>query len=160
MNLFEKEALVQDAAERFEHETPEALLAWAVEKFPNITLACSFGAEDVVLVDMLQNQPGHGYFLSGYRFSLSRRRTKPAIGWPKIRDRVHSCATGADAGRAGAQYGDELWKRDPNACCNIRKVEPLTDILANMTPGSPAFAAIRRRLGRTPRKWNTIASSD
>ena len=29
-------------------------MQWAVETFPNITFACSFGAEDVVLVDMLQ----------------------------------------------------------------------------------------------------------
>jgi phosphoadenosine phosphosulfate reductase len=28
------------------------------------------------------------------------------------------------------QHGEELWKTDPNACCNIRKVEPLTGILA------------------------------
>jgi phosphoadenosine phosphosulfate reductase len=27
------------------------------------------------------------------------------------------------------KYGAELWKSDPNACCNIRKVEPLTEIL-------------------------------
>ncbi len=54
MNLFEKEALITKAAEEFENKTPQELLAWAVERFPNITLACSFGAEDVVLVDMLQ----------------------------------------------------------------------------------------------------------
>ncbi|MNN31821.1 Phosphoadenosine phosphosulfate reductase [compost metagenome] len=29
-----------------------------------------------------------------------------------------------------AQHGEELWKADPNACCNIRKVEPLTRILS------------------------------
>ncbi len=29
-------------------------MQYAVETFPNITFACSFGAEDVVLVDMLQ----------------------------------------------------------------------------------------------------------
>src|SRR5690606_27895541 len=29
-----------------------------------------------------------------------------------------------------AQYGDELWKSDPNKCCNLRKVEPLAKFLA------------------------------
>ena len=29
------------------------------------------------------------------------------------------------------QFGDELWKSDANQCCNIRKVDPLTDILRN-----------------------------
>ena len=27
------------------------------------------------------------------------------------------------------KFGDELWKSDANHCCNIRKVDPLTDIL-------------------------------
>src|SRR5665647_1446458 len=63
MNLFEKEALVTSGAEQFENESPEAVIAWAVEKFPNITLACSFGAEDVVLVDMIQKiSPGSDIF--------------------------------------------------------------------------------------------------
>ena len=29
-----------------------------------------------------------------------------------------------------AEHGEELWKSDPNGCCNIRKVEPLTRILS------------------------------
>ena len=29
------------------------------------------------------------------------------------------------------KFGDELWKSDANQCCNIRKVDPLTDILKN-----------------------------
>ena len=54
MNLFEKEAFVTKAAEEFENAITGSLIELAVETFPNITLACSFGAEDVVLVDMLQ----------------------------------------------------------------------------------------------------------
>lgn len=54
MNLLEKEALAQEKAEQFEHAAPEELIAWAAETFPKLTFACSFGAEDVVLVDMLQ----------------------------------------------------------------------------------------------------------
>ena len=55
MNLFEKEALINKAAEEYEKQGPEALIKWAVETFPNITLACSFGAEDVVLVEAILN---------------------------------------------------------------------------------------------------------
>lgn len=63
MILFEKEELVQRAADRFEDEAPEQVLQWAVEVLPNFTLACSFGAEDVVLVDMLQKvSPGKDIF--------------------------------------------------------------------------------------------------
>ena len=59
MNLFEKEALVAQKAVELETATPEEILKYAVETFPNITFACSFGAEDVVLVDMLQIGRAH-----------------------------------------------------------------------------------------------------
>ena len=49
MNLFEKEAFVTKAAEEFENQSPEAILKLAVDTFQSLTLACSFGAEDVVL---------------------------------------------------------------------------------------------------------------
>lgn len=54
MNLLEKEALAREKGEEFEHADPEEVIAWAVGAFPKLTFACSFGAEDVVLVDMLQ----------------------------------------------------------------------------------------------------------
>src|SRR5688572_29815822 len=54
MNLLEKELLIQQKADEFEHSSPEEVIRWAIETFPNITFACSFGAEDVVLVDMIQ----------------------------------------------------------------------------------------------------------
>lgn len=54
MNLLEKEELARTKAEELEHASPEDIIRYAIETFPNITFACSFGAEDVVLVDMLQ----------------------------------------------------------------------------------------------------------
>lgn len=131
MNLFEKEALVQDAAERFEGETPEALLAWAVEKFPSITLACSFGAEDVVLVDMLQKiSPSTPIFYLDTDFHFKetyetrdRLAERYNISFIQVKPKL-------TPEEQAQQYGDELWKTDPNACCNIRKVEPLTAILS------------------------------
>lgn len=55
MNLLEKEDLIKVKAEELETASPEEIIRWAVETFPNITFACSFGAEDVVLVDMLHS---------------------------------------------------------------------------------------------------------
>ena len=43
-------------------------------------------------------------------------------------------------------YGDALWARQPDACCGIRKVEPMREALTGTsTAGSRASAA------RTPR---------
>lgn len=132
MNLFEKEALINEAAESFENQSPEALIAWAVEKFPNITLACSFGAEDVVLVDMIQKiSPESDIFYLDtnvhFQETLDTRDRLAQHYGLKFVQVLPKLTLEEQA----AQFGEELWKSDANQCCNIRKVDPLTDILKN-----------------------------
>ncbi|GMX60216.1 phosphoadenylyl-sulfate reductase [Paenibacillus elgii] len=132
MNLFEKEELIRQAAEDFEAQSPEALLSWAVERFPNITLACSFGAEDVVLVDMLQKvspKTDIFYLDTNVHFQETyetRDRLQQHYGVEFVQ--VLPKLTLEEQAQ---QFGEELWKSAPNQCCNIRKVDPLTDILKN-----------------------------
>ncbi|MUT68224.1 phosphoadenylyl-sulfate reductase [Paenibacillus sp. NEAU-GSW1] len=132
MNLFEKEALVKQKAEELENATPEEILAYAVETFPNITFACSFGAEDVVLVDMLQKvSPKTDIFYLDTDFHFKEtyetrdRMVERYPGIPFVQ--VKPLITPEEQAE---QHGAELWKTDANACCNIRKVEPLTRILS------------------------------
>lgn len=130
MNLFEKEALIAKAAEEFESQDASALLKWAVETFPNITLACSFGAEDVVLVDLLQKvspQTDIFYLDTDLHFKETyetRDRIAAHYGIQFVQART--AVTLEDQAEA---HGEELWATNPNLCCNIRKVEPLTTIL-------------------------------
>jgi len=130
MNLLEKERLIAEAAETYEHQSPEALLEYAVKTFPNIVFACSFGAEDVVLVDMLQKvSPKTDIFYLDTDFHFAetyetRDRIAAHYGINFIQVKSHLTPE-----EQAEQYGPELWKRDPNACCNLRKVEPLTRIL-------------------------------
>ncbi|QAY67889.1 phosphoadenylyl-sulfate reductase [Paenibacillus protaetiae] len=133
MNLFEKEALVKQKAEELETATPEEILAYAVETFPNITFACSFGAEDVVLVDMLQKvSPKTDIFYLDTDFHFKEtyetrdRLIERYPGIPFVQ--VKPLLTPEEQAE---QHGPELWTRDANACCNIRKVEPLTRVLSN-----------------------------
>ncbi|THF79176.1 phosphoadenylyl-sulfate reductase [Cohnella fermenti] len=130
MNLFEKEALIREKAEEFENASPETVIKFAVETFPNITFACSFGAEDVVLVDMLQKiSPSTDIFYLDTDFHFketyeTRDRMAEKYGLEFVR--VSPKITPEEQ---AAEHGPELWKSDPNGCCNIRKVEPLTRIL-------------------------------
>ena len=131
MNLFEKEALIQEAAEQFETKSAEELLAFAVEKFQNITLACSFGAEDVVLVDMLHKVSPRSdvfYLDTNLHFQETyetRDRLEQFYG-KKFIQALPKLTLEEQA----TQLGDELWKSDPNKCCGIRKVDPLVSILS------------------------------
>lgn len=132
MNLFEKEQWIQEAAEHYENQSAETLIELAVEKFPNITLACSFGAEDVVLVDMLQKlspKTDIFYLDTNVHFQETydtRDKLQQHYGLEFVQ-----VLPKLTLDEQAAQFGDELWKSSPNQCCNIRKVDPLTDILKN-----------------------------
>jgi len=131
MNFFEKEAIIREKAEAFEHAPPEQVIEWATRTFSNLTLACSFGAEDIVLVDMLQKiSPSTDIFYLDTDFHFRETyetRDKIAARYGLDFIQVKPSLTPEEQAQ---QYGDELWKKDPNACCNIRKVEPLKGILA------------------------------
>jgi phosphoadenosine phosphosulfate reductase len=130
MNLLEKEALIAEKSVELENATPEEILKYAVETFPNITFACSFGAEDVVLVDMLQKvSPNTDIFYLDTDFHFketyeTRDRLEQHYGMKFVQ--VKPLITPEEQAE---KHGEELWKSDPNGCCNIRKVEPLTRIL-------------------------------
>ena len=114
-------------ADWWEEKSSEELLALAVERFgTKVALACSFGAEDVVLVDMLVKinpevpvfyLDTDKHFRETYetrdrleaRYGITFVQVKPALTLEE----------------QAARYGDRLWERDPNLCCNLRKVEPL-----------------------------------
>ncbi|MNO36869.1 Phosphoadenosine phosphosulfate reductase [compost metagenome] len=130
MNLLEKEQLIAAKADEFESSTPQEIIAWAVETFPNITFACSFGAEDVVLVDMLQQiSPSTDIFYLDTDFHFKETyETRDAIAAKYGLEFVRVSPKLTPEEQA-VQYGEELWKSDPNACCNVRKVEPLTRVL-------------------------------
>src|SRR5699024_245360 len=48
------------------------------------------------------------------------------------------------------QYGDELWKNNPDLCCNLRKIKPLHDALY----GAQAWVSGLRR-EQSPTRANT-----
>lgn len=131
MNLLEKEEWIKDKAISFEQASAEEIISHAIEAFPNITFACSFGAEDVVLVDMIQRvSPSTDIFYLDTDFHFSetyetRDRLMDKYGMDFVR--VSPLITPEEQ---VTQYGETLWSVDPNQCCGIRKVEPLTRILS------------------------------
>ena len=131
MNLLEKEELARVKAEELEHATAEQVIRWAVDNFESLTFACSFGAEDVVIVDMLQNiSPSTAIFYLDTDFHFketyeTRDRMIERYGMEFVK-----VAPKLTPEEQAAAHGESLWTVDPNACCNIRKVEPLTRILS------------------------------
>lgn len=117
--------------EAFETQTPQDVLAYAIGAyFPDIVLASSFGVEDVVLIDMVhQINPKTPilYLDTDFLFKETyetRDRLIQRYGITPIQ--VKSLLT---PGQQGEKFGDKLWERRPDECCNQRKVEPLTRAL-------------------------------
>ncbi len=119
-------------SDSFEGKAPTEVLRWALERFhPSIALACSFGAEDVALVDMVVRiRPDATIFYLDTDFLFPETY--------ELRDRVVQkysiqpirAVPSLSPEDQAALYGPELWARDANLCCNVRKVQPLTTVLS------------------------------
>jgi phosphoadenosine phosphosulfate reductase len=117
-----------------EAKQPQEILAAAIEHYaPKIVLACSFGAEDVVLVDLVHRiNPSVPLFYLDTDFLFpetyaTRDRVIERYGLqPQQVIQVKSLLTPEVQ---AVQHGEALWTRHPDQCCELRKVEPLTRVL-------------------------------
>jgi phosphoadenosine phosphosulfate reductase len=132
-----------------EGQPPEAVLRWALQHFgaDEIALACSFGAEDMVLLDMIARlRPGSRVFYldTGLLFPETYDLVNQASARYDVRlEQVLPAMTVAAQAEA---HGDALWARNPDQCCHIRKVEPLRQVLAGL---SAWITGIRREQSPT-----------
>jgi phosphoadenosine phosphosulfate reductase len=107
--------------------TPQEVLAWAFAQYsPDIVLACSFGgASGMALLDMsVKLNPAVQVFYldTGFLFpetyalvaeSVRRYGIAPVAIQPLLTPQAQA-----------ARYGEALWRRDPDLCCRLRKVDP------------------------------------
>lgn len=127
---------VSALAERFEPESPEALLAWAISTMGDeVTLACSFGAEDMVLVDMLAKiaPTARIFVLDTGRLHaetyevMERARQKYGIEFEVYYPRTEGVE---NLLRTKGPLSFYRSIEDRKECCGIRKVEPLRRALS------------------------------
>jgi phosphoadenosine phosphosulfate reductase len=121
------EADIQRATTEFEHKSPQELLQWAVDTFgEDVALACSFGAEDVVLVDMLVkiNPKAKIFYLDTDVLFQETYDVRDRIV-ERYQPNLLRYSPKLTLEEQAEMYGEALWSVDPNTCCNIRKVEPL-----------------------------------
>lgn len=123
-------ALAADAAGDLETAEPEAILRWALETFEE-RICITSSMESAVLIDMAARiRPGTDivFLDTGYHFpetleTLDRIRERYPVNVRVILPRQ-------TVAEQDAMFGARLHDRDPDACCNLRKVEPLRRALA------------------------------
>ncbi len=124
-------------AQRFQDSRPQEVLRWAVETFrDSLKLACSFGAEDVALVDMLSKITDRPriFVLDTGRLhtetyqTMERCRDRYGIGFEVYSPRTEDLQRLLSA-KGPFSFYESIENR--HECCGIRKVEPLERALTD-----------------------------
>jgi len=154
-NTAPSETELFDLSQRHENQSPQDILEYALsEYFPGIILACSFGAEDVVLVDMVCriNPKARLFYLdTDFLFPETHAvRDRIIAHYHLSPEQVLQVKSELSPEEQAEQYGAGLWLRRPDECCQLRKIEPLTRTLQNY---SAWITGIRR--DQSPTRANT-----
>lgn len=114
---------------------PRDLMSQIYQRYgQGVTLASSFGAEDVVLIDMAAQVTAHpdvfcldtGLLFPETYDLIARIRSRYSIEY-------HAFTPRQTVAEQAEEFGAELWAREPNRCCALRKVEPLLRALDGKT---------------------------
>ena len=139
------EAELQELNERFEHASAEEILRWAVDRFGDgLAVGASFGGPTgMVILHMFSRiKPDVFVFVldTDYLFQETYETMERAIRELRLTN-VHVFKPRLSHEEQARYYGAALWMRDPDLCCELRKVEPNRRALA----GKSAWVAGLRR---------------
>jgi phosphoadenosine phosphosulfate reductase len=115
-----------------EDASAEETLAWAAENFPSLSVACSFQKTTSVTVDIASRAAPDArfFYLDTDLLFPETYATRDALAARYGID--FERVAGISLDEQAHLYGDKLWARQPDACCGIRKVEPMREALSGV----------------------------
>ncbi len=149
---------VAEAGRVLETDTPLEILRWATDRYgPRLTFATGFGAEGCALIDMVGR-----HRLPVDIFTLDTGLLFPETYdlWKRLETRygitIRRVGPELSVEQQAAVHGPELWAREPDRCCDMRKVTPL---VAQLSQFDGWITAIRRdqtdrRADARPVEWD------
>jgi len=143
---------IKQAAQDLESQSAEDILQWSAAQFPpgRLTFATSLGIEDCVMTDLIARQS-----LPIELFTLDTQLLFPETYalWEQIQDRygvtIKAVRPEHSVDEQAAIEGPALWEREPDRCCELRKMQPLRTTLS----GYDAWITAIRR-DQTPDRAN------
>jgi phosphoadenosine phosphosulfate reductase len=120
---------------QFEPRSPHVILRWAVQTFgAGLAQGTGFGPSGIVIMHHLSQIDPEAtvFFLDTDLLFPETYELKDELAeqFGMSVTRVHGGATPEEQ---AAAEGPELWNRDPDRCCFLRKVKPLQDFLDGKT---------------------------
>ncbi|MBS4220675.1 phosphoadenylyl-sulfate reductase [Bacillus sp. FJAT-49711] len=129
------------------------ILKWSFQEYgEQISYACSFGAEGIVLIDLISKVNPNAkiifldtglHFPETYELIEKVKSRYPSLNIEMVKPKI-------SLQEQAAMFGEKLWELHPNQCCNIRKVLPLQEALK----GVKAWISGLRR-DQSPTRINT-----
>ncbi|MHC0038564.1 phosphoadenylyl-sulfate reductase [Pseudoneobacillus sp. C159] len=113
------------------------ILKWAYREYADdeIVYACSFGAEGIVLIDLIHKVKKNARIVfldTGLHFPETYELIeKVKERYPNLH--IELVKPKSSIEEQAKWYGEELWKHNPNLCCHMRKVVPLKETLNAVT---------------------------
>lgn len=152
------EELVNELQSQFKDSLD--VLKWAYREYgDDIIYACSFGAEGIVLIDLISKVNKHAkiifldtdlHFKETYELIEKVKSKYPSLQIELIKPSL-------TLKEQANIYGERLWERNPDQCCNLRKIEPLR---AQLNRVSAWISGLRREQSPTRQKTNYINKDD
>lgn len=138
---------VDDARRLLDGKSPEEVLAWSFATFPRIAISTAFGPEGCALVAMsIKLKPDIKIFTIDTDFlfpeSIELREkfiSKYGVNIEVLRGEV-------SIEEQNRKHGLNLWQRDTDLCCALRKVEPTERALRGLDAW---IAGLRRDQGKS-----------
>lgn len=127
------EAEARDDQGLCEYSKPGDLISWALDRFRgrNILTTTAFGMEGCALIDMIARAGGgiDVVYLDTHFFFRETLELRDRLirRYPNMR--FINGGTGYTPDQQAIDHGPDLWKRDPDLCCKIRKVDPMRDVM-------------------------------
>jgi phosphoadenosine phosphosulfate reductase len=131
---------VQAVSSMDESKSPEALVAWGLQHFSDrrVVMTSSFGMEGCMLMDMCSKAIAQldlpkltiACIDTGFFFPETKQLQKKLVQRYTNLDFV-TWQTPVSIAQQAKSYGPNLWQYNPNLCCNIRKVQPMSENVIN-----------------------------
>lgn len=132
------------------------VLRWAYDQYgEDVIYACSFGIEGIVLIDLISKVKADAqivfldtevHFKETYETIEKVKKRYPSLNIILKKPDI-------SLEEQAKLYGDELWKKDPNKCCEIRKIIPLRETL---TGAKAWISGLRREQSETRKHVNFL----